>query len=155
MDDALLPQEPPRNPRAGEVLTKLEDIFETLVDPSADRLTLHIRGRELRFPGGNAKESWRFAVLLKIMELTHEALVTGVITTKRNIYYRAPQLFLRQTVVDRYIDDLAHTLEVPRAALNIVATAKGLLFGPLTVKKHDGQVTDCAADAEVSQLQPF
>lgn len=38
----------------------------------------------------------------------------------RDIYYKDPSLFCKQEVVDRYIDDLAYTFEVPRSALNVV-----------------------------------
>ncbi len=37
------------------------------------------------------------------------------------MYYRDPALFLKQPVVDRYVDDLAYTMEVPRDALNVVS----------------------------------
>jgi len=95
--------------------------------------------------------------LLRILELSHEALVMGVVTTKRflqqvpfskscptsklrfpyllfvlplvtgkyanpfarDMYYRDPELFLKQAVVDRYVDDLAYTLGVERDALNV------------------------------------
>lgn len=142
------------------------------------------------------------AALLRILELSHEALVTGIITTKRqvfshilltrllcpglslsistefqinndisvanapstyfskpyfipkliqcrDIYYRDPDLFVKQAVVDRYLDDLAFTLNISRDALNVVATAKGLIAGSLLVHKHDGQIIDCRAENEV------
>lgn len=39
----------------------------------------------------------------------------------RNIYYKDPALFKSQRVVDRYIDILAYSLGVQRAALNVVS----------------------------------
>jgi hypothetical protein len=117
------------------------------------------------------------AALLRILELSHEALLTGVVTTKRfesifhfqifshfhlvskfpfshfhlspergysskvhyrilyqqvadaanrDIYYRDPELFTKQAVVDRYVDDLAYTLGVERDALNVAS-----LLGPI------------------------
>jgi DNA topoisomerase VI subunit A len=38
----------------------------------------------------------------------------------RDIYYRDPELFVKQPVVDRYVDDIAYTLGVKRQALNVV-----------------------------------
>ena len=38
----------------------------------------------------------------------------------RNIFYRHPDLFKRQEVVDDLVDDLAFTLGLGRDALNIV-----------------------------------
>ncbi|KZF20244.1 hypothetical protein L228DRAFT_213791, partial [Xylona heveae TC161] len=60
------------------------------------------------------------AVFVKILDLMHQALVTRTITTKRDIFYKDPKLFIKQSVVDRFIDDLAFTFHVPRAALNVV-----------------------------------
>jgi len=74
---------------------------------------------------------------MRILTLSHEALVSGNIITKRfvegtdnpwfgslnkprNIYYRHPELFRRQEVVDELVDDLACTLGLGRDALNVV-----------------------------------
>jgi predicted RNA methylase len=38
------------------------------------------------------------------------------------MYYRDPELFVRQAAVDRYIDDIAYTFGVGRDALNVVRT---------------------------------
>ena len=65
------------------------------------------------------------------------------------MYYRDPELFVKQAVIDRYIDDLAYTLEVSRHELNVVATAKGLINGCLGILKNDGQTVDCSADDDV------
>lgn len=40
----------------------------------------------------------------------------------RNIFYKDPVLFKSQSVVDRYIDIVAYTLGVQRAALNVVSS---------------------------------
>ncbi|KFY71813.1 hypothetical protein V499_08004, partial [Pseudogymnoascus sp. VKM F-103] len=182
-DSQLISQGAPRNNnlQAGEVITKIEDIFESLLDCIINEkkcLVLHIKSRgkkggqtldaatgairntrnvetkEITFPGKTQKEAWKFAALLRILELSHEALVTGIVTTKRDIYYRDPDLFIKQAIVDRYIDDLAFTLSIPRNALNIVATAKGLLSGSLYIHKHDGQTIDCSSENEVHLSPP-
>jgi meiotic recombination protein SPO11 len=36
------------------------------------------------------------------------------------MYYRDPELFMRQAVVDRYVDDIVYTFGVGRDALNVV-----------------------------------
>ena len=38
----------------------------------------------------------------------------------RNIYYKDPSLFRTQAVVDRCVDALAYTFDIPRASLNVV-----------------------------------
>jgi len=71
----------------------------------------------------------------------HEAIINRTITTKRffsrsevfkvstltdssrahrDIYYKDPALFVKQSVVDRYVDDIAFTFNVPRSALSVV-----------------------------------
>ncbi|MCJ1300660.1 hypothetical protein MMC08_003457 [Hypocenomyce scalaris] len=69
------------------------------------------------------------AVLVRILELMHEALVDNTITTKRDIYYKDSSLFGKQTVVDRYVDDLAYTFEVQRSALNVVGLPGEIISG--------------------------
>ncbi|KAL8814815.1 MAG: hypothetical protein Q9223_005996 [Gallowayella weberi] len=77
---------------------------------------------KLSFPGKTPISAWRFTVVLRILELIHEALVNNVVVSKRYIYYKDPELFKSQSVVDRYVDILSYTFGVPRAALNV---AKG------------------------------
>ena len=119
----------------------------------------------VKFPGRNAQEAWRFgrpsyldvvltadsntAVLVRILDLLHEALTNNVVVSKRcissylwvitlalvslmlrlmksrNMYYKDPLLFKKQAVVDRYVDILAYTFGVQRADLNVVG---GLSF---------------------------
>ena len=40
----------------------------------------------------------------------------------REIYYRDPELFQNQNVVNRYVDDLAFSFGVRRASLNVVGS---------------------------------
>ncbi|KAL8644950.1 MAG: hypothetical protein Q9226_007514 [Calogaya cf. arnoldii] len=98
---------------------------------------------KLSFPGETPDEAWRFsttglvktvcrrtssmltcspAVVLRILDLIHEALVNDAVVSKRNIYYKDPELFKSQKVVDRYVDILSYTFGIHRAALNV---AKG------------------------------
>ncbi|KAL8689390.1 MAG: hypothetical protein Q9218_004927 [Villophora microphyllina] len=95
---------------------------------------------QLSFPGKTPQEAWRFstaglaetvcrrttamltchpAVVLRILELVHEALVNNVVVSKRNIYYKDPELFKSQKVVDRYVDILSYTFGIQRHGLNV------------------------------------
>ena len=124
------------------------------IDP-ADHFT------NVSFPArGRPKEAWRFstthlrgfgfdgtdaspAVLLRILDLMHEALSDNVIISKRcpsillsppsqaenslnlryrNIYYKDPALFKTQSTVDYYVDIIAYTFGVSRLALNVVSS---------------------------------
>ncbi len=88
-------------------------------------------------------------MLFRILELIHEALTSNIVVSKRyisldfetyffhlkmsfiilmalslrNIYYKDPSLFKTQTVVDRCVDALAYTFDVPRAKLNVVSAS--------------------------------
>ena len=76
---------------------------------------------------------------------------------------------MKQTVVDRYVDDLAYTFGVDRDSLNVVsrprlktttyskmtvlpqvAAAKGLTVGSFTMTRKDQSVIDFTAEPEVS-----
>ncbi|KAK0291946.1 endodeoxyribonuclease [Friedmanniomyces endolithicus] len=114
----------------------------------ADAITLDRKTRRLGFPGKTAEEAWRFTVVLRILELMHEALRTGVTISKRDMYYRDPALFGSQTHVDRYVDDIAYTFNVPRSALNVTAAAKGLVVGAFSFCRRDGSILNAAADRE-------
>ncbi|KAF9641473.1 Spo11/DNA topoisomerase VI subunit A [Lasiodiplodia theobromae] len=135
------------------VISDIESVFDSMLDvllTSGDSLVLFLKSRSLaqttgvarsrliRFPGKTAEEAWRFTVLMRILEIVHEALVTDCVISKREIYYRHPALFGNQTVVDRYVDDIAFTFGASRSLLNVCAAAKGLVTGDLTVLKADG-----------------
>ncbi|PVH71088.1 DNA topoisomerase IV, alpha subunit [Cadophora sp. DSE1049] len=157
--------------QAGAVISKIEDIFEAIADcilAEGKELVIELKSRSksqakndedvlegtrnrtkrITFPSRNQKEAWKFTALLRILELSHEALVTGVIITKRDIYYREPELFMKQAVVDRYVDDIAHTFGVGRDSLNIVAAAKGLVAGSFRLTRRDKSIIDFTLEPE-------
>ena len=58
-------------------------------------------------------------ITLRLCFLTEKPVLIG--RRCRNIYYKDPELFKSQTVVDRYVDILAYTFGIHRAALNVVS----------------------------------
>lgn len=64
------------------------------------------------------------------------------------MYYRDPKLFNNQSTVDRYVDDIALTFNVPRSLLNVTAAAKGLIAGAATFCRNDGSTLSVAADRD-------
>ncbi|KAI7216214.1 DNA topoisomerase IV, alpha subunit [Hortaea werneckii] len=133
-----------------------DDVGLTLkVRTSTDAISRNAKTRRLNFPGRTAEEAWRFAVVMRVLELIHGALRTGVTISKRDIYYRDVALFGTQAVVDRYVDDIAFTLNVPRSALNVAAAAKGLLIGKINFCRRDGSVVDCGADRDGMLIPDF
>ncbi|KAK5072427.1 endodeoxyribonuclease [Lithohypha guttulata] len=96
-----------------------------------DESSTKIRSRQVRYswPGDTAKEAERFAYLLAILGEIRSAILSGVVVTKRDIYYHQPELFGKQEVVDRWIDDIAFTCGVTRKDLMVTASPKGLVCG--------------------------
>lgn len=160
-----------------DVIARIETILEAMVDvllKEGDKLIIPLASRtstpapslddsgepdvmitavrqvkEITFPGKTAQEAWRFTVLIRILELVHDSLTADIVITKRDIYYRDPALFGKQTVVDRYVDDLALTFGATRSMLNVSAAAKGLVVGRFTIIWEDGSLLGGLAEPEV------
>ncbi|KAH6850710.1 Spo11/DNA topoisomerase VI subunit A, partial [Chaetomium sp. MPI-CAGE-AT-0009] len=108
----------------------------------------------VRFPGRTVQEAKRFEALFRIIEMSHEALLSGNLITKRNIYYQNPDLFRSQSAVDDMVDNLAFTLGVGREDLSIVAAAKGLISGPIDLVLRDGSIHSCDVAGGTGTLLP-
>ncbi len=71
-----------------------------------------------------------------------------LINSCRDVYYRDPALFGSQATVNRYVDDIALTFDVPRSKLNVIAVAKGLVAGAFSLCRRDGSTVDAKSDRE-------
>ena len=71
---------------------------------------------------------------------------------RSDIYYRDPDFFRSQATVDNAVDRLALYLGVPRHDLSIVASAKGLVVGPVSIVCHDGRRYDLSAPTRTGHL---
>ncbi|TGO25494.1 hypothetical protein BPAE_0079g00420 [Botrytis paeoniae] len=161
--------------QTGSAICKIEEICEVMTDCMIGRrkqFSIHLKSRSLgtkdatpgskevfssrvvQFPSSSPREAWKFVALLRILELSHEALVTGNIITKRDMYYRDPELFTKQAIVDRFVDDIACTLGLKRDALNVMAAAKGLVTGWFIMKRRNESIIDYSSAAD-SQLVPW
>ncbi|KAF9522650.1 Spo11/DNA topoisomerase VI subunit A [Crepidotus variabilis] len=107
----------------------------------------------LRYPRKCQTGSARpFAQLFRFLDLVQEATLSGIPTTKRDIYYKDVPLFKSQRVVDTLVDDLAATFELERSDLNIRSSSKGLVCGStLTARLVSGEVFHCR-DMEASLI---
>ncbi|KAH4155448.1 hypothetical protein HBH43_212630 [Parastagonospora nodorum] len=155
------------------VIARIEGMLERIIDgllDEEDALTITLKSRvglsrrskvankngqapepkqrDINFPGATAQEAWNFTVLLRILELVHTCLVDNTIMTKRDLYYRHPDLFIKQSVVDRYVDDIACTFGISRSQLNVTAAAKGLVAGRFGIIREDGHRIDGMKDRE-------
>ncbi|KAF2685142.1 DNA topoisomerase IV, alpha subunit [Lentithecium fluviatile CBS 122367] len=104
--------------------------------------------QEISYPGNSVQEAWRFTVVVRILELIHSCLIEHVVMTKRDMYYRHPGLFGKQSVVDQYVDDIACTFGVPRSLLNVTAAAKGLIAGNFIIRRQDGSLVHGLSEQE-------
>ena len=60
----------------------------------------------------------------QVLALISELVQRDMFCTKRDLYYKAPQLFGSQAAVDNIIDNISCMLGVPRWGLNVLATSK-------------------------------
>ncbi|GKU04803.1 meiotic recombination protein spo11 [Fusarium langsethiae] len=153
------------NTNVGAVVARIEGILEQIIDALAAGQELSIAfstrkpsrrasdatPEQVYFPGRNKQEATKFARILLILQLSHDALVSGTVITKRHIFYQHQDLFEKQREVDELVDDIAFTLGIGRGDLNIVAASKGVIAGPLTIGLHDGSTLNpCLGDLGVT-----
>ncbi|CEF88313.1 unnamed protein product [Fusarium graminearum] len=149
------------NTNVGAAVARIEGILEQIIDALAagqelsiafstrkpSRQASNATPEQVHFPGRNKQEATKFARILLILQLSHDALVSGTVLTKRHIFYQHQDLFEKQREVDDLVDDIAFTLGISRGDLNIVAASKGVLAGPLTIGLHDGSTLNpCLGD---------
>lgn len=115
------------------------------VAEDADDIELHrSRRRKSRivkycWPGDTQEEAERFTQLLAIFGEIRKAILTSTVMTKRDIYYRQPELFGKQGNVDKWIDDIAFTCGAQRQDLMVTASPKGLICG-LDGNEHENRM---------------
>ncbi|OTA08758.1 hypothetical protein A9Z42_0004740 [Trichoderma parareesei] len=134
---------------AGTVVARIESILKDVLDCLAEGRELSMNfvlnrsgssPQKVHFPGRNALEATKFARILLILQLAHDALVSGTVLTKRHIFYQHQGLFSKQRTADELVDNLAFALNVQRDDLNIVASSKGVFSGPLCICLHEDTV---------------
>ncbi|KAG6006472.1 hypothetical protein E4U21_007016 [Claviceps maximensis] len=119
---------------SGTAISRIESLLESLIDSisSTERMSIRILSRRnvqsrrehavptrVCFPGRSVQEAQKFARIVLILQLAHDALVSNTVLTKRSIFYQHQDLFETQKVVDQLVDDVAITLNLDRGDLNI------------------------------------
>ncbi|XP_034551734.1 meiotic recombination protein SPO11 isoform X6 [Notolabrus celidotus] len=89
----------------------------------------------------------KFAQILKILAAIYRLVQSNSYSTKRDIYYNNPQLFVSQRTVDSIVDDISCMLKVPRRSLHVLASSKGLISGDLSYLEEDGTRVDCRSSS--------
>ncbi|EFW16156.1 hypothetical protein D8B26_006129 [Coccidioides posadasii str. Silveira] len=115
-------------------------------------LQVDTNGREwsvtYSWPGKTVTDAWKFGVIMRILGHISEAIEGKFISSKRDIYYLDPPYFGSQRLVDGYIDDIAYTVGVDRAALHVSAAAKGLTVGRYKINLQSGSVLNVGEHCE-------
>ena len=131
--------------RRAEALQNIEatiDHFLAALD--GPNPALHVgTARPVPLISNSVQDTRRVAVILRVLDLIHKALVDDVVVTKRDIYYQDPELFENQAVVDRVVNQLAASFNTTRASLNVAAAAKGLAIGNFIIRPRDSQLLVC------------
>ncbi len=84
----------------------------------------------------NVATTSAFTQMLFIMSVLQEAAEKNKHLTKREIYYQDPELFNKdQDASDGILEDIAVTLGVTRPCIRVVAAAKGVCIGDLTLRE--------------------
>jgi DNA topoisomerase VI subunit A len=97
---------------------------------------IYLGDKKARRTFHNVATTAAFTQMLFIMGVLHEAAQRGKHLTKREIYYQDPELFNKdQNVSDGIIEDIAVTLGVTRPCIRVVAAAKGVCIGDLTLRE--------------------
>jgi DNA topoisomerase VI subunit A len=92
----------------------------------------------------NTGTTTAFTQMLFVLGVLQESAERKKHLTKREIYYQDPELFNKdQNASDGIIEDIAVTMGVTRPCLRVVATAKGVCIGDLTIR-DGGDTFNCA-----------
>ncbi|XP_022637509.1 meiotic recombination protein SPO11-1 isoform X3 [Vigna radiata var. radiata] len=71
----------------------------------------------------------RLVVMLRVMLIVQKLLQENKHSSKRDIYYTYPSLFLDQSMVDQAINDICIFMQCSRHNLNVVSAGNGLTMG--------------------------
>ena len=127
-----------------------DDAFEYVVPNRAasnqeyvaelDRIVL--KGAVKKRPFLSTSAVRKVAITTRILELVHEVLRKNIHTTKRDLFYCDPKLFVDQKDSDVVLDDVACMAGCTRTSLHVVASEKGIVVGRLQFR-DDGDLIDC------------
>ncbi|KAJ0181716.1 hypothetical protein K1T71_002438 [Dendrolimus kikuchii] len=93
----------------------------------------------------SSEDKTRFNSIVFVLTKVHELISKNMTITRRELFYQNVIRFRNQGNLDVAVRDVCCLLETPPWNLGLVATAKGLLAGPIKMHHRDGSVTDCSA----------
>ncbi|MEE8400635.1 MAG: DNA topoisomerase IV subunit A [Candidatus Hydrothermarchaeaceae archaeon] len=123
-----------RNDPGFNIPTRGADNF--IYDEKKD--VIYLGDKESRRSFHNTGTVNSFTQTLFALSVLMECAETQKHLTKREVYYQDPELFNKdQSSSDNIIEDIAVIMGVTRPCLRVVATAKGVCVGDLTLKEGD------------------
>ncbi|XP_065661256.1 meiotic recombination protein SPO11 [Hydra vulgaris] len=101
----------------------------------------------------------KYTIMMVCLCHCYKLILMGKHSTKRDIYYSNVNLFVCQGYVDDCLANISCMLGIPRNSLNVLSSAKGLIYGCLkytnqnnfTVNCYD-QVTQIPSEIESIQI---
>jgi len=139
--------------QSGVIRRKRDSTDECQGIPEHDNTGENIRGTHTPRSGKMlTKTAWygannvgTFETTIRIASLIHENVLQGTVSTKRDVFYRDVQLFRSQPTVDRIVEDLACSLQVPRSCLNVVAGSRSAVYGSIRISIRTKMTNLCNA----------
>ncbi|XP_055528077.1 uncharacterized protein LOC129720614 [Wyeomyia smithii] len=97
--------------------------------------------KTIRFDSKQGKH--RFKLVMFLLSEIFKLLATQSSCTKRELYYRDPNLTGNQTKMEEGLRDVCFLLNADPWELNIFASSKGLVAGPLQFRSRNDETVDC------------
>ncbi|KAJ3342733.1 endodeoxyribonuclease [Gonapodya sp. JEL0774] len=107
------------------------------------------------FPPFSRSNIRKIAIVYRILNLSRLLLLSGRTATTRDAYYRDVNLFGCQASLERSLATILHLVGLPRHALNLRASSKGLLAGAVEYMTRDGRTVKGPQTGEVATCDFF
>lgn len=134
---------------AHQVVERIESCTSWMVGQLAAGLSpdLEVGPRRLSLAGRHPESADRYARLWAVLAACHEVLSARGTSTQRELYYRLKPMdvFCSVSHLPEAIQDAVALLHVPRSALGITCSSKGLVGGRLSITDtRTGERFNCA-----------
>ncbi|KAL6776272.1 SPO11B [Auxenochlorella protothecoides x Auxenochlorella symbiontica] len=153
---------------AAEVVQRVNGLLRWILEKIASHelpdINVHTSSKTLTrrsLIGSHPESAEHFARIFAVLRECKAALVQGVPVNQREVYYRlkAQELVRCQRDVSCSLLDCVSLLNVPRNALGVLSSGKGLVSGSITLHTR-GREVDCTQEAfalpgDVEGLQRF
>ncbi|KAL2316653.1 hypothetical protein Fmac_030529 [Flemingia macrophylla] len=95
----------------------------------------------------------RLVVMLRVLLIVQKLLQENKHSSKRDIYYTYPSVFLDQSMVDQAINDVCILMQCSRHNLNVVSAGNGLIMGWIRFSEG-GRIYDCISSPNTAHPVP-